>query len=132
MRPISFCKILSSFDLRAGRFILGRTGLSAALVIAAQSVAAQGVSTNDVTNCSIIADPTAQRLCIESARQSRPASTFDPTAEKLNVERRSPVRRDALSVRDGREGRAQDAEKRPERRTGAPDAKRTDWRLQIP
>jgi hypothetical protein len=89
--------------------------------LTATGAAAQAVpATNDVATCTLIVDPTAQRLCLESARQSRPAATFDPTAQKQRAERRPPPARDALS---------------PATKPAAASAenyRETKWRLQIP
>ena len=94
---------------------------------------AQPLATDDIASCSIIRDPTAQRLCIESARQSRPASAFDPTAEKLRREPRSAPRHDALSPRAEKDRADKDrARKRRPDDSAADSAKPKDWRLQIP
>ncbi|UHC16876.1 hypothetical protein LRS73_02840 [Methylobacterium currus] len=98
-------------------------------VLAATEAVAQAVpATNDVANCTLIADPTAQRLCLESARQSRPAATFDPTAQKQRAERRPPPGRDALSPVPKATGGAgaKPAATSPE------SYRETKWRLQIP
>lgn len=52
------------------------------IVIGLQAGAAFGQTpqSNAVGECTLVVDPTALRLCVESARQTRPASTFDPTA----------------------------------------------------
>ncbi|AWN48628.1 hypothetical protein DK419_21590 [Methylobacterium terrae] len=94
--------------------------------LAATGALAQSVpATNDVAACTLIADPTAQRLCLESARQSRPAATFDPTAQKQRAERRPPPGRDALSPVT-KPGAATKAATTPE------SYRETKWRLQIP
>lgn len=104
------------------------------VMVMAAGALAQVPATNDIANCTLIADPTAQRLCIESARQSRPASTFDPTAQKQRLERRRPPGRDALSPPDKRAPTANGGVKLGTTPPGAtPDAYRdTKWRLQIP
>jgi hypothetical protein len=105
-------------------------------VVTLTNAQAQSVpATNDIANCTLIADPTAQRLCYESARQSRPAATFDPTAQKQRSERRPPPGRDALSpsVKQKTNGNsgvkpgvAAPLSQTPE------NYRETKWRLQIP
>jgi hypothetical protein len=108
---------------------MGRLALILLATAWSQCAGAQGLATNDIASCSIIRDPTAQRICIESARQSRPASTFDPTAEKLKRERRAAPRQEALNPRTGNE---RERARRPDDRSADSPAKPKDWRLQIP
>lgn len=96
-----------------------RTLAALALALLGHPAAAQAPATNALSNCALIADPTAQRLCLQSAQQARPAASFDPTALKLRTER-NPVGlpRDAVAPAPG---------------TAKPaGAKPKDWRLQIP
>ena len=59
-----------------------RTALISALtLLASWPAAAQTPSSNAVGECTLIVDPTALRLCVESARQTRPASSFDPAGQ---------------------------------------------------
>ena len=89
--------------------------------------------TNDVASCSLLVDPTAQRLCIESAQQSRPAATFDPTAQKLRMERRPPPGRDALSVGGAAHTSNNGIKPGASRKGATPESYRqSKWRLQIP
>lgn len=46
---------------------------------------AQTTPSNNVADCTLVQDPTALRLCVESTRQSRPASTFDPSAPQATT-----------------------------------------------
>ncbi|MGU3539191.1 hypothetical protein [Methylobacterium sp. A54F] len=117
---------------RAGcaRAFLVRLGLTL-VALAPWGASAQAPGTNEIASCSLIADPTAQRLCYETARQGRPAATFDPTAQKLRSERQPPLRRDALSRRRPREA-GDRARVRPSEAAREDAGRRTDWRLQIP
>ncbi|MGX7706278.1 hypothetical protein [Methylobacterium sp. Gmos1] len=114
-----------------GPLVFHLTALTLA-ALAATGAAAQAVpATNDIASCTLIADPTAQRLCLESARQSRPAATFDPTAQKQRAERRPPPGRDALSPAANPAAKPKPTGDKPAAAT--PESYReTKWRLQIP
>lgn len=102
-----------------------RTLAALALALLGHPAAAQAPATNALSNCALIADPTAQRLCLQSAQQARPAAAFDPTAQKLRTERNpAGPRRDALSP--PAPVPSQPAAAKPA------ETKTKDWRLQIP
>lgn len=97
------------------------------LAAAASPSRAQPVpATNDVAACSLLADPTAQRSCIESARQKRAATSFDPSATRSKAPRARAQDGDLTGLR-----RSTDAGRRPRRSTGS-TAPATDQPAQIP
>lgn len=110
---------------------LWRAAATAAFAAAAVPSPAQVPATNDVAACTLLADPTAQRTCLESARQRRPAAAFDPSATRPRMGRGRAQDGDATGL-----ARSADGRRTPRRRgadapspaTGAP----SDAPTQIP
>lgn len=94
---------------------------------------AQVRPTNEVTRCTLIVEPTAQRACIESALQSRPAATFDPTVQKPRADRPSGKSQDSTNTRTTglpiNNGVVPSA---PIAKSPQEGFRETKWRLQIP
>lgn len=108
------------------RRLAGAVLTLAAAALAGPSRAQPVPATNDVAACSLLADPTAQRSCIESARQKRAASSFDPSATRSKAPRARAQDGDVTGLR-----RSTDAGRRPRRSTGSP-APAADQPAQIP
>lgn len=104
-----------------------RGGMVLALAFVASPSWAQVSPTNAVGDCTRIVDPTALRRCVESSRQSRPASTFDPSVVTAAASGGST----AIDLLPPRGRRAASAKTAPERAGGDAPAD-LNWRLRIP
>lgn len=106
---------------------LRRSLMSLAAVLAGMGTCSgQTPPSNAVGDCSLVVDPTALRLCVESARQARPASTFDPAGRPQAGTRTIPG---DLASRP-RKGARPDRPASPP--TADPQEAERSWRLRIP
>ena len=96
-----------------------------ALAFAASPALAQVQPTNAVGDCTRIVDPTALRQCVESSRQSRPASTFDPSAVTTGSTGST-----ALDLQP--RGRRSTPPKPATEKAGGDASSEVNWRLRIP
>lgn len=104
---------------------------SAMLIVASlvPLAAAEAQATRNIESCTLITDPTALRLCLESSRQRRPASSFDPAARPTDERKgtgpdlKAPSRTGSVAAPGARE---------TERNGADPKVRPADWRLKIP
>lgn len=97
-----------------------------ALAFSATPSWAQVQPTNAVGDCTRNVDPTALRQCVESSRQSRPASTFDPSATAATGNGGST----AIDLLP--RGRRAAAAKVPAEKAAGDAPADSNWRLRIP